>query len=333
VSVSAIIVASFEDPAVVRETVSSLLAQTRPPEEILIVDNHPDAVVSRALADLPVTAVRSGRNLGYPPAVNLGARHATGDWLLTLNPDAHAAPDCLEKLLAAADEDTAVLGAQVLLPDGSTNAGENPVHVAGLSWAGRYGEPAEDGGPREVAACSGAALLVRRAEFERLGAYHPSFFLYVDDTDLAWRARLAGRRVRYVPAATVTHDYEIAKGAHKWFWLERNRLFMVFANYSLPALVLLAPLLAGVEVFVALRAWREGWLPEKARAWRSVLADRGELRRWRRFVQAQRRVGDGALLGAMTGRMETPLAESRMLALANPLLEAYRRAVAALLPR
>src|SRR3954471_22323569 len=126
-AVSAIIVASFEDPAVVRETVDSLLAQTRPPEEILVVDNHPDAVVSTALSDLPITAVPSGRNLGYPPAVNLGARHATGEWLLTLNPDAHAAPDCVERLLEAADADTAIVGAQVLLPDGSTNAGENPV--------------------------------------------------------------------------------------------------------------------------------------------------------------------------------------------------------------
>ena len=314
-----------------RETVGSLLAQTRPPDEILIVDNHPDAVVSSALADLPIVAVPSGRNLGYPPAVNLGAEHARGDWLLTLNPDAQAAPDCLERLLEAADEETAVLGAQVLLPDGTTNAGENPVHVAGLSWAGRYGEPAENGGPRDVAACSGAALLVRRRDFERLGAYHPGFFLYVDDTDLAWRARLAGRRVRYVPAATVTHDYEFAKGAHKWFWLERNRLFMVAANYGAPTLALLAPLLVGVEAVVALRAWREGWLPEKVRAWRAVLADRHELRRWRRFVQAQRRVGDGALLAQMTGRMDTPLAESRALALANPLLEAYRRAVVALL--
>jgi GT2 family glycosyltransferase len=331
VTVSAIIVASFEDPAVVRETVQSLLGQTRPPEEILIVDNHPDAVVSTALADLPITSVASGRNLGYPPAVNVGARAAKGEWLFTLNPDAHAAPDCLERLLEAADDATAILGAQVLLPDGRTNAGDNPLHLAGLSWAGRYLEPAEHGDPRDVAACSGAALLVRRSDFEALGGYHPSFFLYVDDTDLAWRARLAGRRVRYVPRATVTHDYEFAKGAHKWFWLERNRLFMVLANYSAPTLVLLAPMLAGVEAAVTVRAWREGWLAEKVRSWRALIADRRELRRWRRFVQARRRVPDAVLLAAMTGRMETPLAQSRMLALANPLLEAYGRVAAALL--
>jgi GT2 family glycosyltransferase len=325
--VSAVVVASFEDPEVVRTTVSRLLDQTRRPDEILVVDNHPDAVVSDALeaARLPVRAIRSRRNLGYPPACNLAAQHATGDWLFFLNPDAVADERCVERLMAAADDATAIAGAQVLLPDGRTNAGDNPVHLTGLSWAGRYGQRREHGPPRDVAACSGAAVLIRRADFEALGGYHPSFFLYVDDTDLAWRARLAGRRVRFVPEAVVTHDYEFVKGPAKWYWLERNRLFMVLANYSAPALALLAPLLLGVEAFVAVRAWREGWLAGKVKAWRSVVRDRRDLLRWRRAVQAQRRVADRRLLAVMTGRMETPLATTPVLAVVNPLLERYRR--------
>ena len=326
-TVSAIIVVSFEDPAVVARTARSLLEQTTPPDELLVVDNHPKAIVSRALAGegLPVVAIHPGENLGYPPACNLGASRAAGDWLLFLNPDAEAEPDCLERLLEAIDADTSIVGAQVLLPDGRTNAGDNPVHITGLSWAGRYGQRREHGPPRDVAACSGAALLVRRADFEALGGYHPSFFLYVDDTDLAWRARLAGRRVRFVPEAVVTHDYEFAKGQAKWYWLERNRLFMVLSNYSAQALVLLAPVLLAVEAFVALRAWREGWLAGKARGWRSLVRDRASLRRWRASIQAQRRVTDREVLDAMTGRMETPLATSRALAAVNPLLERYRR--------
>jgi GT2 family glycosyltransferase len=330
-TVSAIIVVSFEDPVAVRSTVGSLRAQTRPPDEIVVVDNHPDALVSTALADLEIRAVRAPRNLGYPPAVNLGARHASGDWLLCLNPDASADPGCLEALLDAADERTAIVGAQVLLPDGRCNAGDNPVHVSGLSWAGRLGDEREDGPPRDTAATSGAAVLMRRADFERLGGFHDSFFLYVDDTDLAWRARLAGRRVRYVPEALVTHEYEFHKGAHKWFWLERNRLFMVLCNYAAVTLALLAPLLLATEAAVVLRAAREGWLREKARAWRALARDRRALREARARTQAARVVPDAEILRAMTGRIDSPVLDNPVLRAASPVMDAYRRAVIAAL--
>ena len=136
--------------------------------------------------------LRPGGNIGFTGACNLAAEHAAQPWLFFLNPDAAAAPDCVEQLLAAADERTAIAGAQVLLRTARVNAGDNPVHVTGLSWSGRYLEPAEHGPPRDAAAVSGAALMVRTADFRALGGHCPAFFLYVDDTDLAWRARLVG---------------------------------------------------------------------------------------------------------------------------------------------
>jgi len=174
---------------------------------------------------------------------------------------------------------------------------------------------------------------MRRADFEGLGGFHESFFLYVDDTDLAWRARLAGRRVRYVPEAVVTHDYEFHKGAHKWFWLERNRLFMVACNYAAATLVLLAPLLVATALAVVVRAAREGWLREKARAWAAVVRDRRDLRAARARTQAARAVPDAELLRAMTGRIDSPLLDSPLLRAASPVMDAYRRAVIAALER
>src|SRR3954454_22945252 len=178
--VSAVIVCSFEEPAVLRATIASLRAQTRRPAEILVIDNHPAGVPGRALVEAgePVRVVRSGRNLGYPAACNLAARHAREPWLFFLNPDSRAEPDCLEHLLAAPDGDVAIAGAQVLLPDGETvNAGDNPVHLCGLSWSGRYLEPREDGPPRDVAAVSGAASMIRTDVFRGLGGHCPGFFL------------------------------------------------------------------------------------------------------------------------------------------------------------
>jgi GT2 family glycosyltransferase len=330
--VSAVIVCSFEPPEAVRGTVETLLGQTRPPAEILVVDNHPDAVVSSALvaAGLPVRPLVTGENLGYPQACNHAAPHATQPWLFFLNPDAQAAPDCLERLLDEADDDVALLGAQVLLPDGTVNAGDNPVHLVGLSWSGRYLEPREDGPARDVASVSGAASLIRTEVFRALRGHSPGFFLYVDDVDIAWRVWLAGRRVRFVPAAVVSHDYEFVKGAHKWFHLEHNRHWLVLANYRLATLVLLAPLLIAAEAGIALLARRDGWWPEKVRAWRAVWAERGRIRAWRRFVQSGRRCGDREIVARMTSSLATPLVDAPA-GPAEPALAVYRRAVLAVL--
>ena len=332
--VTAVVVCSFEDPADVTATVRSLLAQTVVPSQIVVVDNHPEAVVSSALraAGLPIEVVHTGRNIGYPPACDAAAPHARHEWMFFLNPDAAADPSCVASLLeAGADPDVAIVGAQVLLPDGETvNAGDNPVHLVGLSWSGRYLEPREDGPPRDVGAVSGAALMMRTSVYRELGGHCPGFFLYNDDTDIAWRARMAGWRVRFVPRAVITHDYEFVKGSHKWRHLEHNRWWSLLANYDLRTLVLLLPLLLAAEVGIAVLARRDGWWREKARAWRELAAEWREIGRWRRFVQRRRKVGDAEILRLFTASLDTPLVQTPAVARAEPMLRAYRAMVLAL---
>ena len=335
-TVSAVVV-SFSDPAATCSAVDSLVAQTAAPLEILLIDNHPEELLARSLQtdslDPRVRLIHRGGNLGYTEACNLAATQARGEWLFFLNPDARAEPDCVETLLSAVDDRTAVVGAQVLLPDGRTNAGHNPVHVTGISWAGRYGEVAESGAPRAVAAVSGAALLSRTNAFAKLGGLCPGFFLYQDDVDLCWRARLAGYEVKFCPAARVWHGYEFDKGTGKWYWLERNRLWSVLSNYSLSSLILLAPMLLGTELAVLMLAVRDGWMLSLLRAWGATLRGLPSLLRWRARVQQSRRVPDSVLLALMAGRFDTPLLDSPAARRANPVLVGYRAVLIRLLNR
>jgi len=335
ISITAVVV-SFAGPAATANALQSLLAQSLAPVELLVVDNDPRGATARALAtgemSSNVRTLHPGTNLGYTGAANLAARKATCEWLFFLNPDAVAASDCLERLLEAADgPDVAVVGAQVLLPDGRINAGENPINIAGISWSGGYGLPRERGPARDTAAVSGAALLVRRDAFLGLGGLCPFFFMYVDDTDLAWRARLSGMRVRYCPEAVVVHDYEFEKGAHKWFYLERNRAWALLSNLQLRTLGLLAPVLLITEIAVLARAVSEGWLAEKARAWASLLGHVPELIRWRRSVQAARNVSDYRVLELFSAGIDTELIDTRLPRWVTPGLERYRRVVLHLL--
>ena len=332
------VVVSYADPAATSRALQSLLHQSAAPLEVLVVDNDPGGATARALAaggEPPtVRALHPGANLGYTGAANLAAREARGEWLFFLNPDATAAADCLERMLAAVDgPDVAIVGAQVLLPDGRINAGENPINIVGISWSGGYGRAREHGPARDTAAVSGAALMVRREVFLELGGLCPSFFMYVDDTDLAWRVRVGGRRVRYCPDAVVVHDYEFDKGAHKWFYLERNRAWALLSNLRPGTLALLAPALLMTEAAVLARATREGWLREKLHAWASLLAHAPELLRWRRSVQAARRVSDRQVLELFAGGIQTDLINTGMPRWVNPCMEGYRRLLLRVLER
>jgi GT2 family glycosyltransferase len=335
-TITAVIVCYDEEPEQIRAGIDSLLAQTLPPSEILIVDNGPQARLAAGLCGYApeVKAVESGGNVGYIPAVNLAASHASGDYLLCLNPDARADRDCLEKLAAVAEGDpqVAVVGAQILLGDGCTrNAGANPLHPTGISPSGGYGEPREDGDSRDVIVVSGACFLLRRSAFLELGGFIDEFFLYYEDANIGWRALLAGMRVVYCPAATVTHDYEFGGRAEKWFWLERNRLFSVLANYSPGTLVLLAPLLLATEVGLLAVAASGGWLPEKLRVYGSLFGLRRALLARRRSVQALRRRSDREVLSYMDDRLSSALLARRWAALANffciPYMQVVRRLV------
>lgn len=329
--VTAVLVASHERPAVLERLIASLAEQTLAPSQVVLVDQSPDgrfAELSRT-PDLHVDVLAVGENLGYPSACNRGAARASGQFLLFINPDAEADESCIATLAAALAEhpNAAVAGAQVLLPDGRVNAGDNGLHLTGLSWAGRFGLAAEDGPPRPAAVVSGAALMVRRSVFEALGGYTEGFFMYYDDVDFAWRARLVGWEVLFCPHARVAHDYEFEKGSYKWLYLERNRWWCLLAHFRVGTLLALAPLLVAVEAAICARAAAEGWLAAKLGAWRLLWRDRRRLAARRREIQERRTVGDRPIVERMSATVDSPFIASDAAKRLEPALRAYRRLV------
>jgi GT2 family glycosyltransferase len=92
---------------------------------------------------------------------------------------------------------------------------------------GQYDEAAE------VFAWCGGGVLLRRAYLEDAGLFDERFFLYYEDTDLAWRGRSRGWRYRYVPEARLRHIHAASSGegtALFQHYVERNRLLMLVKN-------------------------------------------------------------------------------------------------------
>ncbi len=332
-TVSAVIV-TYKEIELTLEAVASLKAQTVPLHEIVVVDNDSAHSIRDPMREAhPDVRLLNERNVGYARACNRAAAVTSGEWILFLNPDAAAAPDCLQRLLAVAAEHpaAAIVTPQVLFADrDTTNAGENRIHLTGIAWCGRYEEPIEDAPPRDVLITTGAAMLVRADLYRTLDGYCDEFFLFYEDPDICWRAWLVGAEVWYVPRAHVRHHYSFGASTEKWFYLERHRLLSVLTNYAWPTLLVLTPLLLATEAALLTVAAREGWRAEKLRAYRSVWAMRGWIRRRRRRLAAMRVRRDAELIGRFQTTVDSPQLQSDLARRAAPLLRFYGAVAVAL---
>jgi GT2 family glycosyltransferase len=101
-------------------------------------------------------------------------------------------------------------------PEGRLQESGGILFAYGSGWnVGRFGDPADPryAFRREADYCSGAAILLARALFERLGRFDTRYTpAYYEDTDLAFAVRAAGLKVYVEPAATVIHFEGITSG-------------------------------------------------------------------------------------------------------------------------
>jgi GT2 family glycosyltransferase len=175
-------------------------------------------------------------------------------------------------------------------------------------------------------------MAVRASTFRELGGFAEELFMYLEDLELGWRARLAGYRVVVDPAADVFHEYEYARNPRKNYFLERNRLVFVLSAYSARQLVLLAPLLVLTELGMTAIAAKERWLRDKVAGWGWLVRNARTVARRRRETQSLRRVRDRELARYLTATFSpamTPV--PGLLQAANPLVAAYWRLVRRLL--
>ena len=299
--------------------------------EAIVVDNGVTGDEIERSRELPfVRVVSPGQNLGFAGGCNAGANHASGDVLVFLNPDTVVADGALRELTRAASDPTVgIATARLRLLDRPhrLNSAGNVVHVAGFGWAGSYGEPVESADElRDVPYPSGAAMAIRADLFRELGGFAAELFLYQEDLELGWRARLRGLRIVMSPRADVLHDYEFDRHAEKRYFLERNRLVFVLTAYSPRLLALLSPILVAAEVGLLALALKEGWAREKAAGWLWCVRNRSWVRARRRETQALRRVSDRTLAPFLTERLEPAMIALPPLVRAlQPLVSGYWR--------
>ncbi len=258
-----------------RTALRSLLAH--PPQfeyEILVLDNaSSDGSVQMLEKEFPeVKLMVSERNLGFSKGHNLAARAAQGKYLFILNPDTEVLPGALDALIAYAEQhpEVGIIGPKILNPDGSLqySCRRFPNPAAALFRNTPLGKlfpnnpytrdylmtDWDHNSIREVDWVSGAALLVRREVFERLGGFDEQFFMYCEDTDLCYRAWQAGYKVVYFPESKIKHAIgrSTDQVANRMIVTFHKSMYLFYKkHYARRTFVLLRPL---VPLGLALRA-------------------------------------------------------------------------------
>jgi GT2 family glycosyltransferase len=345
-----VVVLAWKAEPWLRLAVEAALASEKVAVDVVLVDNGcttDDVDVLERLRGVRV--VRPGHNLGFAGGCNAGALAATGEYLALVNSDAVVEPTTLSRLVDEASRpDVGIAGGSIRLADDPRllNSAGNPVHVLGLSWAGRLGEPA-DGGDRtgsggpgydgsgadggqsvDVAVASGACLVISRELWTELGGFDAEYFAYHEDTELSMRMWRRGRRVVYVPDAVAVHRYEFSRNDVKLYLIERNRLMFLATLWGWRALVLLSPALLALELGMVALAAKQGWLPAKVRGWRWLLAHSGHIRRRRRLLRAERRVPERQWMGILTDRLDQAAIElPAVVGPLNTIMHGYWRLV------
>ncbi|MGN6372010.1 MAG: glycosyltransferase family 2 protein [Solirubrobacteraceae bacterium] len=205
--------------------------------ELIVVDNGglADFVRDRAPS---AQLIEPKRNLGFAGGVNAALARARGRWVALVNDDARIAPDSLRHLLEAGEEHKRMgaVAAQIRFhadPERINSAGieVDSLGIATERLAGRPVMEAKSSG--EVFGASGCVALYRRAMVEQLGGFEESFFAYLEDVDLAWRARAAGWKCVYEAQAVAYHHGSASSGEgsdRKYFLVGRNRVRLLARN-------------------------------------------------------------------------------------------------------
>jgi len=259
--------------------------------EIVIVDNaSSDGYPEKLAASTPmVRVIRSEENIGFAVANNMAVKLSRGENVLLLNDDAILQEGSLELMMAALKSDPGIAAAGPILvfPDGTPQfmyMNKRFPNLRGMvaeftgrdlawrlkrwtrDWLTMWDSPEHAAEPQQL---SGACFLVRRRVWDQMGGFDERFHYVLDDTDLCFRLRRAGWRLRCVQAARVTHYGGSTFG--RWDRLEQQInyykcIYAYFRKHSSFPKYLLARVVLGLAIvfrFSEVTFWETGRLVKR----------------------------------------------------------------------
>lgn len=207
-----VVILHFGEIALTRECIQTLQEKDKGYAKIIVVNNNEKNIAPGALPFKRITLINNKRNIGFAAGVNVGIRYAIrngADAILFLNNDTLIKKPFINELSAILSNDPSVgiVGPAICF----TKNGKKIFDIGGSinmltgRTSHREVEEVKDIPLRFVTYVSGAAMMIKREVFERVGLFDEQFFLYYEDADFCLRAAKKGFRVAVDPHAIVFH--------------------------------------------------------------------------------------------------------------------------------
>ncbi|MDO4477818.1 MAG: glycosyltransferase family 2 protein [Lachnospiraceae bacterium] len=267
-----IVIPNYNGAVYLRDCLDAVRLQNGEKPRVIVVDNGSEDDSLRLLAEEypEVELIRFESNTGFCGAVNAGITASEEqDYVILLNNDTVVDPDFTRALTAAMDADPRIFSAQAKMvsmqdPSVIDDAGN---YYCALGWAFARGKGKKDGDrynrPRNLFSCCAGAAIYRKCILDEIGLFDENHFAYLEDTDIGWRARIAGYRNVYAPQALVRHVGSASSGSiYNLFKVRnssRNSVYIIGKNMPLLQVIVNLPLLVPGFLVKALFFARKGW--------------------------------------------------------------------------
>ncbi len=282
------------------DCLSSLQAQTNPPDDIIIVDNcSKDRTISLIKEYFPTVYIeRRSRNEGFARANNIGINITKSPWVLTVNPDVKLSTDWIKILCEFAKDKERIGSLGGVLWKWGDNY-EGIVDSTGIEiFTSRRVRDKDMGAtrsdilthPERVFGICAAAALYNREMLEDTAInnqYFPErFFCYYEDVDLAWRAWRRGWEAWTVPSAQGWHKrgaFIPTKSSFSRYLTHRNHFWLILRNDKILSFIRDLPTIILYEVILAMRVIRYPILLKAV--FETLVGLRGVLEERREFIE------------------------------------------------
>ncbi|MGO2061735.1 glycosyltransferase [Leucobacter sp. UCMA 4100] len=251
--VAAVMVA-FNRAELLREALTAVGQQTRPVDELIVVDNASTDESAQVAAEmvarfggharLIALTENTGGAGGFATGIAAAVQDPTIDWVWVMDDDTVPEPTALAEALAAHErfieagrgrDDLAVMGSRVVWTDGEDHPMNTPKPKIGASQAER--DRAAAAGVLEIRSISFVSAFVRAELVRKLGLPIADYFLWNDDFEYSARLLRRARGIQ-VPGSVVMHKTKIRGSSdqdpgERFYFEVRNKLWLFRTSKAL----------------------------------------------------------------------------------------------------
>lgn len=209
-----VVVPNWNGAKWIGECIESLLDQATKATIVVVENGSTDGSVELIETKYPtVVLIKHPNNLGFAAGVNSGITYALGqnaEYIALFNNDAIADKNWLKELIASAGKDKSIgitTGKLVSYDKTFYDSTGDLYTTWGYPYPRGRDEPISHkyDNAEYIFAASGGASLYKAELFKDIGLFDADFFAYNEDTDISFRAQLAGWKIYYNPRAIAYH--------------------------------------------------------------------------------------------------------------------------------